>query len=93
MVLQPDVLLLDEPTANLDPYNVGLIEEIVRRLNREHGTTLVLVTHNVFQAKRLAHRVGLLLEGQIAELSNADAFFESPHDPRTAAFVRGDMVY
>jgi tungstate transport system ATP-binding protein len=93
MVLQPDVLLLDEPTANLDPYNVGLIEEIVRTLNRERGTTLVLVTHNVFQAKRLAHRVGLLLEGQIAELSSVDVFFQSPHDPRTAAFVRGDMVY
>jgi tungstate transport system ATP-binding protein len=42
MVLQPDVLLLDEPTANLDPYNVGLIEDIVRALNRERGTTLVL---------------------------------------------------
>lgn len=93
MVLQPDVLLLDEPTANLDPYNVGLIEDIARALNRERGTTLVLVTHNVFQAKRLAHRVGLLLEGQIAELADASVFFESPRDPRTAAFVRGDMVY
>jgi tungstate transport system ATP-binding protein len=93
MVLQPDVLLLDEPSANLDPYNVGLIEETVRTLNRERGTTLVLVTHNVFQAKRLAHRVGLLLEGQIAELADVGVFFESPRDPRTAAFVRGDMVY
>jgi tungstate transport system ATP-binding protein len=93
MVLQPDVLLLDEPTANLDPYNVALIEEIVRTLNREQGTTLVLVTHNVFQAKRLAHRVALMLEGQIAENADADSFFESPRDPRTAAFVRGEMVY
>ena len=57
---EPDVLLLDEPTANLDPYNVGLIEKIARRLNREHGTTLVLVTHNVFQAHRLAAAGGLL---------------------------------
>jgi tungstate transport system ATP-binding protein len=93
MVLQPDVLLLDEPTANLDPYNVGLIEDIVQTLNREQGTTLVLVTHNVFQAKRLAHRVGLLLEGQIVEISEVETFFESPRDPRTAAFVRGEMVY
>src|SRR5512139_569235 len=58
MVLHPDVLLLDEPTANLDPHNVGLIENIARKLNQERGTTLVLVTHNVFQAKRMAHRVG-----------------------------------
>ena len=93
IVLQPDVLLLDEPTANLDPYNVGLIEDIVTSLNRERGTTLVLVTHNVFQAKRLAHRVALMLEGQVVEVADVEVFFESPQDPRTAAFVRGEMVY
>ena len=93
MVLQPEVLLLDEPTANLDPYNVGLIEDIVRSLNRERGTTLVLVTHNVFQARRLADRVALLLEGHIVEVAGVDSFFQSPRDPRTAAFVRGEMVY
>jgi len=93
IVLQPDVLLLDEPTANLDPYNVGLIEDIIGKLNRERETTLVLVTHNVFQAKRLAHRVALLLEGQIVEITDVESFFQSPRDPRTAAFVRGEMVY
>jgi tungstate transport system ATP-binding protein len=93
IVLKPDVLLLDEPTANLDPYNVGLIEEIVTELNRAQGTTLVLVTHNVFQAKRLADRVALMLEGQVIELANVENFFDSPQDPRTAAFVRGEMVY
>jgi tungstate transport system ATP-binding protein len=93
IVLEPDVLLLDEPTANLDPYNVGLIEEIVRGLNREEGTTVVLVTHNVFQARRLADRVALLLEGRIVEVASTESFFESPRDPRTAAFVQGDMVY
>lgn len=93
MVLQPDVLLLDEPTANLDPYNVGLIEEIIGALNREHGTTLVLVTHNVFQARRLAHRVGLLLDGRLVEVDERERFFEGPQDARTLAFVRGEMVY
>jgi tungstate transport system ATP-binding protein len=93
MVLKPDVLLLDEPTANLDPYNVGLIEKIVQQLNRKQGTTLILVTHNVFQAHRLAHRVALMLEGQIVEVADVDTFFEAPADPRTAAFVRGEMVY
>ena len=93
MVLQPDVLLMDEPTANLDPYNVGLIEKIVTQLNQEAGTTLVLVTHNVFQARRLAHRVALLLDGRIVEVADVQDFFERPVDPRTAAFVRGEMVY
>jgi tungstate transport system ATP-binding protein len=93
IVLQPDVLLLDEPTANLDPFNVGLIEEIVTALNRQRGTTVVLVTHNVFQAKRLSRRVALMLEGQIIEVAEVEQFFESPQDSRTAAFVRGEMVY
>jgi tungstate transport system ATP-binding protein len=93
MVIRPDVLLLDEPTANLDPYNVGLIEETVRTLNRTDGMTVILVTHNVFQAKRLAHRIALLLDGRIVEAADIKAFFESPQDPRTGAFVRGEMVY
>ena len=93
MVLEPDVLLLDEPTANLDPYNVGLIEETVRAFNLERGTTVVLVTHNVFQAKRLAGRIGFMLDGRLIEVAAADAFFATPTDPRTAAFVRGEMVY
>jgi tungstate transport system ATP-binding protein len=93
IILRPDVLLLDEPTANLDPYNIGQIEEIATRLNREQGTTLVLVTHNVFQARRLATRVALLLDGRIVEVAGAEEFFQSPQDPRAAAFVRGEMVY
>ncbi len=93
LVIEPAVLLLDEPTANLDPYNVGLIEDIVRQNNQARGTTIVLVTHNVFQARRLAHRVGLMLSGKLVEVAPTQAFFDSPSDPRTAAFVRGDMVY
>lgn len=93
IVLQPEVLLLDEPTANLDPYNVGLIENIVRRLNQQHRTTLVLVTHNVFQAKRLAQRVIFLLDGRVIESAGVEDFFNHPRDPRTAAFARGEMVY
>ena len=93
LVIEPRVLLLDEPTANLDPYNVGLIEEIVRQQNLVRGTTIILVTHNVFQAKRLAHRVGLMLSGRLIEIAKTREFFDAPKDPRTAAFVRGEMVY
>lgn len=93
LVIKPRVLLLDEPTANLDPYNVSLIEEIVREQNQTHGMTVVVVTHNIFQARRLATRVGVLLGGKLVEVAETTQFFESPQDPRTAAFVRGDMVY
>lgn len=90
IVLQPDALLLDEPTANLDPYNVSLIENLIRDHDR---MTIVLVTHNIFQAKRLADRVGLLINGQLIELAAADQFFNSPIDLRTRAFINGEMVY
>lgn len=90
IVLQPDALLLDEPTANLDPYNVGLIENLIRDQER---MTIVLVTHNIFQAKRLADRIGLLINGQLIELAAADQFFNAPIDPHTRSFLNGEMVY
>lgn len=93
LAIQPRVLLLDEPTANLDPYNVALIEEIAREQNRAQHTTIVLVTHNIFQAKRLAQRVGLMLNGELIELGTTEEFFNAPREARTAAFVRGEMVY
>jgi tungstate transport system ATP-binding protein len=93
IVLSTDVLLLDEPTANLDPYNVSLIESIVKKLNEEKGTTIVMVTHNVFQARRLGSHAALILDGKIIEYGSVDEFFTSPEDTRTSAFTRGEMVY
>ncbi len=93
LIIQPTVLLLDEPTANLDPHNVKVIEETVLRLNQETSCTVVLVTHNLFQARRLAQRVALLLDGHVVEVAEVGPFFETPTDSRTAAFVRGEMVY
>jgi len=92
LVVKPSVLLLDEPTGNLDPYNVGLIEEIVRSDNSERGTTVILVTHDILQARRLAQRTGLMIDGQILELTDTEAFFANPQEPQTAAFLRGDLV-
>ena len=93
IVLHPDVLLLDEPTANLDPYNVGLIENIIRQANQQQKVTGVIVTHNVFQAHRLAHRVAFLLNGKLVEAGDVAQFFQSPRDERTRAFIHGEMVY
>ncbi len=93
LVLKPDILLMDEPTANLDPANVSIIEKIAADLNKSSGTTLVLVTHNIFQAKRLAHRIAFIYEGQLIEIGSNHDFFNSPKDPRTVAFIGGEMVY
>lgn len=93
IILQPEVLLLDEPTANLDPSNVDIIERVIRQMSRDGTTTIVLVTHNIFQARRLSQRVALLLNGRCVEVNSTEAFFEFPEDPRTAAFIRGEMVW
>lgn len=93
LVLEPQVLLLDEPTANLDPYNVRLIEALIREQHQIYGTTIILVTHNIFQAQRLATRTALILDGELVEVAPSDEFFNTPRDPRTAEFISGDLVY
>ena len=93
LAVQPKVLLLDEPSANLDPYSMGLVEGMIQSLRAERRTTQVVVTHNVFQARRLADRVAMLLRGRIIEVAEADRFFEQPSDPRSAAFLRGELVF
>jgi tungstate transport system ATP-binding protein len=89
---RPEVLLLDEPTANLDPANVGLIERLIRECSAD-GVTMVLVTHLFFQARRLADRTGLLLDGRLVEIGPTAALLDAPRDARTRAFLTGEMVY
>jgi tungstate transport system ATP-binding protein len=92
VAVEPDVLLLDEPAANLDPANVALVESIVRD-EQQRGTTIVLVTHNTHEARRLASRTLLLLDGVPVEVGPTDSLFAAPRDPRTRAFLAGDIVY
>ena len=92
LAYEPEVLLLDEPTANLDPRNVKLVEDLVRA-RAAAGATVVLATHQIFQARRLATRVALLLDGQVIETAATNELLDSPKDPRTKAFLSGEMVY
>jgi tungstate transport system ATP-binding protein len=92
IVVEPDVLLLDEPAANLDPANVARVEALIRDA-QARGTTIVLVTHNTHEARRLAHRTLLLMEGAVVETGPTSAFFESPTEARTRAFLAGELVY
>jgi tungstate transport system ATP-binding protein len=94
MIHSPDILLLDEFAANLDPANVALLEERVRQYAAEDsGRSIVLVTHNLFQAKRMCDRIALMWGGEIVEVALKKKFFENPDDERTAAFVKGELVY
>lgn len=75
LVLETKLLLLDEPTANLDPKNAGILEEIIDTINRENKTTIVIATHNMFQAKKLPHRIALMDEGKITQIGTPTEVF------------------
>ena len=92
-VLQPQVLLLDEFTANLDPANVGLLERALISYHKENQATILIVTHNLFQAKRVASRAGFLFGGRVVETADVRTFFSDPKDERTRGFVNGEMPY
>jgi tungstate transport system ATP-binding protein len=93
LVIEPDVLLLDEPSAHLDPAYVARMEETIRQIQQDRRMTVVWATHNLFQAHRVAVRTALLLNGQLLEVAPTEEFFTNPSDPRTADFVQGRMVY
>ncbi|MDO9534414.1 MAG: phosphate ABC transporter ATP-binding protein [Bacillota bacterium] len=93
VAFEPALLLMDEPTANLDPSNVELIERLIMDLNRNTDMTIVMVTHNIFQARRVAQDVIFLHEGRIVEMGATEKMFTSPQDPRTRAFVDGRMIF
>ncbi len=90
----PSILLLDEFAANLDPANVALLEKQVSEyIQKDSNRTVIIVTHNMFQARRMCSRVALLWNGEVVEIAEKKKFFEDPVDPRTAAFVKGESVY
>lgn len=92
LVVDPEILFLDEPTANLDPRNVAIIESVIRDINRA-GTTVVLATHNIGQVKRLQGRAALLLGGRIVESGGITDIFSDPRNDKTRAFINGELVY
>jgi molybdopterin-binding protein len=75
LALKTKLLLLDEPTANLDPKNASIIEEVIATANRELKTTIVMATHNMFQAKNLPHRIALMEDGRIREVGTSTEIF------------------
>jgi tungstate transport system ATP-binding protein len=90
-VLRPAVLLLDEPTANLDPAAVRGVEELIRAVAAA-GTKILMTTHDIAQARRLAADVMFLNDGRLLEHAPAEKFFASPRDPVAARFLAGELV-
>jgi tungstate transport system ATP-binding protein len=87
LVLEPEVLLLDEPTANLDPISIAKIEQLISHAARQRNTTMIMATHDISQGQQLADRIGVLLSGRLVQTGNATDIFYSPQNEEVAHFV------
>jgi len=90
--LEPEVLFLDEPTASLDPAATRAIETALREIVAG-GTKIVMTTHDLGQARRLADEILFLHRGRLIERASADRFLDSPASPEARAFVRGEILW
>jgi len=91
MVLDPEVILFDEPTTGLDPSNVRNINELILRLNQEQGTTAVVVTHDIASAEAVSHRWALFREGRVESVGSPDELKRSTN-PYVRRFIEGRLL-
>jgi phosphate transport system ATP-binding protein len=87
LAVQPELLLMDEPCSALDPISTGKIEELIFQLKAEF--TVVIVTHNMQQAARVADHTGFFLMGKLIEYDKTEKIFTTPSDKRTEDYITG----
>ena len=92
LAMEPKVLLFDEPTSALDPEMVGEVLDVMQNLART-GVTMVIVTHEMGFARRVAHRIVFMEGGQVVEQSAPEQFFSAPREPRTRAFLQAILQH
>jgi len=92
IVTEPEVLLLDEPTANLDPLSATKIEELITSIIPQYDTTIIMATHDMSQSQRLANRIGVLINGEILQTGDPGEVFTSPESREVAEFVSADNI-
>ena len=92
IVTEPEVLLLDEPTANLDPLSAAKVEELITGIIHQYRTTVVMATHDMSQGQRLAKRIGVLINGEIIQAGDPREVFTSPQSREVAEFVGVDNI-
>jgi len=92
-VLDPEILLLDEPTANLDPANAMILESAIKRIREENECTIILATHNLHQARRLSDKIIHIHYGRILEGATPQEFFAHPASEITRRFINGELQF
>lgn len=92
LAYEPDFLLLDEPTSDLDPRNTAVIENAIGTA-RSQGLGVAIATHDMNQAERVADRVAVVIDGSLIEVGPTERVFTDPDDPRARKFIDGELVY
>ena len=92
MVTESELLLLDEPTANLDPVSTARVEQLISRVLGEWHTTVIMATHDMAQGQRLADQIGVLIGGSMTQVGNPSEIFNLPNSMQVAHFVGVDNV-
>lgn len=92
LAVNPEFILLDEPSSNLDPRNTAVLEEAILRA-KDRGVGVVVATHDMNQAQRISDRVGFIYNGELVETGPPERIFEAPKDRRTRQFVDGELMY
>jgi len=87
LVTQPEILFLDEPTANLDPPSTAKVEQVIHNVIKERKVTVAMATHDMVQGQQLATRIAVLLDGKIMQVGRPSEIFSSPESQRVAEFV------
>jgi len=91
LLLKPKLLLLDEPTTNLDPYSLKLIEDLILEESIK-GTTIILTTHDMAQAKRLASNIIFINKGKVLEQTEVKVFFRKPVTNEARKYLAGEIL-
>ncbi len=88
----PGLLLLDEPTANVDPSTTAEIERMLKKINKTEGTTVILITHNLVQARRLGGEVLFMDRGKVVEYGESEKVLRDPDREQTKRFIAGELL-
>lgn len=92
LAFKPKLLLLDEPTANIDPITTAEIEQMILRIGEKQDTTVVLITHNLAQAKRTCDSVMMFYGGKLLEYGDCNKILSKPEKEETERFIRGELL-
>lgn len=87
LTVEPEILLLDEPCSALDVKNTAIIEDLLLKLSKDY--TIIIVTHNLFQARRISDYTAFILDGELVEFGETNEIFSNPKDIRTKDYLEG----